>query len=126
MSLWDTYTDCKATSDLTQASDGMKKLTAATQLRDRNDGFVLPLPTKLERLVTNPTSRVAVDVSAMASACSLHTGQIALALGRIDLARDVFASVMALHREEPSYYGLQAKTFLAELERGIDISLKTP
>ena len=126
MSLWETYTDCKATSDLTQASEDMKRLTAAIQLRDRNDGFVLPLPAKLERLVTNPTSRFAVDVRAMASACSLHTGQLALELGRIDLARDVFATVVALHREESSYYALQAKTFLTELERGIDISLKTP
>ena len=126
MSLWGTYTDCKATSDLTQASADMKRLTSAAQLRDRNDGFVLPLPTRLEHLVTNPTSRLAVDVRAMASACSLHTGQIALAVGQIDLAREVFATVVALHREEFSYYGLQAKTFLTELERGVDVSLKTP
>ncbi len=126
MSLWETYTACKAASDLSQASLGMKRLTAATQLQVKNEGFVLPLPTKLQRLVTNPTNRFAVDVQAMAAACSLHTGQLALEQGRIDLARGVFASVVTLHREESSYYVLQAKTFLTELERGIDVSLKTP
>lgn len=126
MSLWETYTDCKAASDLSQASLAMKRLTAASQLQDRNEEFVLPLPTKLERLVTNPTNRFAVDVRAMAAACSLHTGQLALQQGRTDFARDVFASVVTLHREESSFYVLQAKTFLTELERGIDVSLKTP
>jgi hypothetical protein len=126
MLLWETYTNCKAASDLSQASLAMKRLTAASQLQYRNEEFVLPLPTKLERLVTNPTNRFAVDVRAMAAACSLHTGQLALALGRTDLARNVFASVLTLHREESSFYVLQAKTFLIELERGIDISLKTP
>lgn len=126
MSLWEIYTDCKTASDLSQASLGMKRLTAAAQLHDGNEGFVLPLPTKLARLVTNPTSRFAVDVQAMAAACSLHTGQLALEQGRTDLARDVFASVLTLHREESSYYVLQAKTLLTELERGIDVSLKAP
>ena len=126
MSLWETYTDCKATSDLTLAREDMKKLAIATQLRDGTDGFILPLPTTLERLVTNPTSRFAVDVQAMAAACSIHAGQLALALGQIDFARDVFATVAAQHRGESSYYALQAKTFLTELERGIDISLRTP
>jgi hypothetical protein len=126
MSLWETYTDCKAASDLSLASLAMKRLTTAAQLHDGNEGFVLPLPTKLERLVTNPTNRFAVDVRAMAASCSLHTGRLALEQGRTDLAREVFASVVALHREEPSYYVIQAKTFLTELARGIDVSLKTP
>jgi hypothetical protein len=126
MSLWETYNDCRITSDLTQANVAMKRLTGAAQLQNENEGFVLPLPTKLERLVTNPTFRFAVDVQAMAAACSLHTGLLALEQGRTDFARDVFASVVTLHREKSSYYVLQAKTFLKELERGIDISLKTP
>ena len=126
MSLWEAYTDCKVASDLSQASLDMNRLTAAAQLHDRSEGFILPLPTKLERLVTSPTSRLAVDVRAMTAACSLHTGRLALYQGRTDLARDVFASVVTLHQEESSYYVLQAKKLLTELERGIDISLNTP
>ena len=103
-----------------------QKLTEATRVRYEEQGFVLPLPAKLERLVTDPTNRFAVDVRSMASACTLHAGQLALESGHIDLARDLFATVLDLHpSEESSYYRLQARTFLKELERGIEISLKT-
>ena len=126
MSLWGTYSDCKASSDLDKASLGLKKLSDATQFHNGHDGFVLPLPTTLERLVTSPTNRLAVDVRAMTAACSLHTGRLAIDQGRIDLARDVFASVVTLHHDVSPYYVLQAKKFLTELERGTDVSLNTP
>ena len=126
MSLWETYGSCRAASDLNQATLDMKRLSAAAQLGEGNAGFVLPLPTKLESLVTNPPRRLAVDVPSMAAACSLHTGQLALQEGRTDLARDVFASVLALRDKVSSYYVLQARAFLAQLERGIGGLLKTP
>ena len=127
MSLWETYTHCRLSSDVGDAYRDMRTLTQATQLRYGHEGFVLPLPTKLQQLVSNPTNRFAVDVRAMASACSLHAGQIALDQGQVDLARELFTAVLALHRsEEASYYLVQAKTFLTELERGVNISLKTP
>jgi len=126
MSLWETYGSCKAASDLNQATLHMERLSAATQLREGNEGVVLPLPTKLESLVTNPPTRFSVDVPAMAAACSLHTGQLAIQEGRTDLARDVFASVVALREKVSSYYVLQARAFLTQLERGIGGLLKTP
>ena len=127
MTLWDTYTHCRATSDLNDASTDTKNLEDAARSRYGHDGFVLPLPTKLEHLVANPTNRFAVDVRAMAAACSLHAGQLAVDRGRLDLARELFASVVSLHpHDDSSYYLSQAKTFLSELERGVDVSLKTP
>jgi hypothetical protein len=126
MSLWETYNNCRISSDLSQASSDMNRLAVAAKLHDNNDGFVLPLPSELERLVSQPTSRLAVDVQAMNAACSLHTGQLALNQGQTDVARDAFSSVVTLHKEQSSYYVLQAKKFLTEMERGIDISLKTP
>jgi len=126
MSLWQTYTDCKVASDLAQASLGMGKLTVATQVQDAAEGFVLPLPTTLESLVTNLPNRLAVDVRAMTAACSLHTGQLALHQGRIDLARDVFSSVLSLEQDVSPYYAMQARKFLTELEEGFDLALKTP
>lgn len=127
MSLWDTYTRCKGASELEQATIDARLLTEAAQIRDWHDGFVLPLPMKLERYVNHPTIRFAVDVQAMASSCSLHAGQLALDRGRVDVARDLFSSVLALHpREESSYYILQAKTLLAELEQGLEVSLNAP
>ena len=122
MSLWQTYSDCRVASDLNQASAGMEKLTAATKFQYGDGGFVLPLPSTLERLVDNPPSRLAVDVRAMTAACSLHTGQLALHHGHIDMARDVFASVLNLDQEVSPYYVMQAKKFLTELEQGLDLA----
>lgn len=123
MSLWNTYADCKSTSDLTQAESDLALLrSAGDQGSVAYEGFVLPLPTRLERLVSNPTSRVAVDVEAMVSACALHAGELALNQGRIDIARDFFVSVITLHKEEDSYYVLKAKTLLGKLGHGVNVS----
>jgi len=119
MSLWNTYADCKSTSDLAQATSDLRLLRSASQ--EMNEGFILPLPTHLERLVANPTNRVAVDVEAMAVACTLHTGELALNQGQTDIARNLLISVI-LHKEERSYYVLKAKTLLAKLGRGINVS----
>jgi hypothetical protein len=127
MSLWQTYSHCRLSSDVGEAQYDMLKLTEASSLRHGTDGFVLPLPKKLDQLVKNPTNRFAVDVRAMASACSLHAGQLALEKGERDLARDLFATVLTLHaEEESSYYLIQAKTILSGLDRGFDVSLTTP
>lgn len=122
MSLWNAYADCKSTSNLDQATSDLTQLRSASQRLDGNEGFILPLPTHLERLVANPTNRVAVDVEAMAAACAIHTGEIALNLGQADIARDLLVSVIKLHREESSYYVLRAKTLLAKLGQGISVS----
>lgn len=128
MSLWQTYSDCKLASDYNQASLGLKQLSSATLINQSNDGydgFVLPLPAQLERLVSNPASRLAVDLQAMTAACSLHTGQLALHEGQIDAARSAFASILTFPQDLSPYYVLQAKRFLTELERGIDVVAKT-
>lgn len=127
MSLWNAYADCKSTSDLSQAVSDLKQLRSAIgQEPTANEGFVLPLPTRLERLVSNPASRVAVDVEAMVSACALHAGELALDQGDIDIARDFFVSVITWHKEENSYYVLKAKTLLGRLGQGINVSFNTP
>ena len=129
MSLWQTYSDCKLTSDFNQASVGMKHLTSAAMLDQKNgmnNGFVLPLPAQLERLVSNPANRMAVDIHAMTAACSLHTGRLAIHEGQIDEARRAFASILMLNQNLSPYYFSQAKRSLTELERGIDVVVKTP
>ena len=87
--------------------------------------FVLPLPSHLERLVSSPPSRLAVDVQAMTASCSIHTGQIALHQGSIELAHDAFASVLTLGEGVSPYYIRQAKRFLTELEQGVAVSANT-
>ena len=120
MSLWNAYADCKSTSDLTQATSDLTQLRSASQ--EMSEGFILPLPTHLERLMANPTNRVAVDVEAMAAACALHTGELALNQGQTDIARDLLVSVINLHKEERSYYVQKARTLLAKLGQGINVS----
>lgn len=122
MSLWNVYADCKSTSDIAQATSDLRQLRSASQTAEANEGFILPLPTHLERLVANPTNRVAVDLEAMSAACALHTGELALNQGHTDIARDLLASIVKLHKEERSYYVLKAKTLLAKLEQGINVS----
>lgn len=126
MSVWNTYADCRSTSDFGQAVSDLKQLRSASEHEPvAYEGFVLPLPTRLERLVSDPASRVAVDVEAMVSACALHAGELALDQGNIDIARDFFVSVIALHKEENSYYVLKAKALLARIGQGINVSFNT-
>ena len=128
MTLWETYTHCKSTADIQATRVDMDMLTEAALTHHRYDGFVLPMPVKLERLVTTPATRLSVDVRAMASSCSLHAGQVAMGQGRIDLAREAFGEVLTLHAQDEthSFYLAQAQNFLAEIEHGVQISLKTP
>jgi len=123
MSLWNTYADCRSTSDFVQAESDLKQLRSAhVQEAGGYEGFVLPLPARIERLVSNPASRVAVDVEAMVSACALHAGELALDQGHIDIARDLFVSVITLHDGENSYYVLKARNLLGRLGQGINVS----
>lgn len=125
MSLWETYSTCRSASDLHQASSGMQRLSEAAALTangEGQNGFILPLPSQLERLVSSPPNRLAVDVQAMTAACSLHTGKLALHDGSVGLARDAFASVLTLGEGVSPYYIHQAKRFLTELEQGVAVS----
>ncbi|MEQ1794618.1 MAG: hypothetical protein ABL970_10540 [Nitrospira sp.] len=127
MNLWGTYTHCKSTSDLGETQLDMDKLTNAALARQGDEGFVLPMPERLEQLVATPANRLAVDVQAMAASCSLHAGQVAFGHGRIDLAREALAGVLTLHKqnEEPTYYFTQARKLLTEIETGVQVSLQT-
>ncbi len=123
MSLWNTYADCRSTSDFIQAESDLEQLRSAhVQEAGGYEGFVLPLPARIERLVSNPASRVAVDVEAMVSACALHAGELALDQGHIDIARDLFVSVITLHDGENSYYVLKARNLLGRIGQGINVS----
>lgn len=128
MSLWGTYTQCRSTSDVGEAQSAMTTLSGAAQISHQAEGFVLPLPQQLERYVTTPANRLAVDVRAMAAACSLHTGQVALGQGRVDVAKEALTGVITLHdkTDTENYYVAKAAKLLAEIESGIQVSLQTP
>ena len=89
MSLWSTYSHCQAATDLDQLSENALTLTNAADRSLTQEGFILPLPGKLEQLVSTPAARLAVDVKAMAAACSLRAGSAAVEAGKLSLAKDL-------------------------------------
>jgi hypothetical protein len=116
MSLWNTYALCQGESDLEQLSQHALMLKKAASHTVSQNSFIIPLPGQIQRLVTTPSSRFAVDVKAMAASCSLRAGQVAMQKGKDDLARSLFQSVLEYHHLDYAYYSMQAKMMLSELD----------
>lgn len=125
MSLWNTYSQCQASSDFAQLRENALTLTNAANASLTEEGFVLPLPNKLEEFVSVPAARFAVDVKAMAAACSLQAGLAAVEAGKLDVAKDLLRPILSYQpQSEYSYYSLQAKSLLSELEpSAIEVTL---
>ncbi|MDE3220094.1 MAG: hypothetical protein KGO23_12035 [Nitrospirota bacterium] len=128
MSLWNTYSHCQATSDIDLLRENALTLTNAANRSLTQEAFVLPLPGKLEKFVSTPAARFAVDVKAMAAACSLRAGSAAVAAGKLDVAKDLLQTILSYHpQSEYAYYTLQAKALLSELEMNVvEVTLNLP
>jgi len=128
MSLWRSYSHCQATTDIDQLREDALTLTNAANRSLTQEGFVLPLPGKLEQFVSTPAARFAVDVKAMAAACSLRAGSAAVVAGKVDLAKDLLQTILSYQpQSEYAYYTLQAKALLSELETNvIEVTLNLP
>ena len=130
MSLWSSYSHCQTTTDVNQLREDALTLTnAANHSRiQEQDSFVLPLPGKLEQFVSTPAARFAVDVNAMAAACSLRAGSAAVEAGKLDIAKDLLQTVLSYQpQSEYAYYALQAKALLSEIETNvIEVTLNLP
>ncbi|MGH7229495.1 MAG: hypothetical protein ACREIH_09835 [Nitrospiraceae bacterium] len=75
--------------------------------------------------MSKPRRRLAVDPIAMATACTLYTGQVALNAGRNDVAADMFLSVIQSQPEaESTYYVDQARLGLDQVGAGPHVSIK--
>ncbi|MEK7237395.1 MAG: hypothetical protein AAB242_12270 [Nitrospirota bacterium] len=128
MSLWRTYSHCQTITGIDQLSEDASTLANAANRTLTREAFVLPLPGKLEKLVSTPAARFAVDVKAMAAACSLRAGSAAVEAGKLDVAKDFLQTVLSYQpQSEYAYYTLQAKTLLSELETNIvEVTLNLP
>ena len=133
MSLWGTYSRCQATKDLDQLRENALTLTNAANRSLHEETFVLPLPGKLEKLVSTPAVRFAVDVKAMAAACSLRAGSAAVEAGKLAIAKELLRTVISYEpQSEYAYYTLQAKALLSELDtkvldtKVIEVTLNLP
>lgn len=125
MSLWNIYSQCQSTSDFAQLKENALTLTKAANHTLTEEGFILPLPNKLEEFVSTPAARFAVDVKAMAAACSLRAGFAAVEAGKLDVAKDLLRPILSYQpQSEYSYYSLQAKSLLSDLEpSAIEVTL---
>ena len=128
MSLWSTYSHCQATTDIDQLRGDALTLTNAAGSSLTQESFVLPLPGKLEQFVSTPAARFAVDVKAMAAACSLRAGSAAVEAGKLDIAKDLLRTVLSYQpQSEYAYYALQAKALLLEIETSVvQVTLNLP
>ena len=125
MDVWSTYTHCLS-SDQTQSalldSHKLREVSQSQALRSPLDDF---LPTKLKSMVTQPAARLAVVVHAMAAACSLHAGNLAVAVGEHDLARNEFRQVLENQTQSDySYYASQARERLSYLDLTLQAALR--
>lgn len=123
--LWQTYSRCNSGGSIDQLNRDALTLRTAAKRSNPQDGFVIPLPVNLERLVSAPSARLAVDVKAMAASCSLRAGQAAAQIGQIEVARSLFESVLEYRPQaDYAYYSLQAKAGLLNLDNpAIAVSL---
>ena len=120
MSLWGTYSHCQAITGVDQLREDALTLTHAADGSLTQEGFVLPLPGKLEKFVSTPAARFAVDVNAMAAACSLRAASAALEAGQVDLAIDLLQPILRYQpQSEYAAYTLQAQTLLYRLEPNV-------
>lgn len=117
MSLWSVYSHCQTATDFEQLTQDAVVLSTSAKRTVSQDGFVLPLPGKLERLVTTPSARLAVDVKAMSAACSLRAGQAAVEARRYETAKELLKGILESYpQSDYAFYTIQAKALLSELD----------
>lgn len=128
MSLWSSYSHCQAGTDIDQLREDALTLANAANRSLIQESFILPLPSKLEELVSTPVARFAVDVKAMAAACSLRAGSAAMEAKKLGIAKDLLQTILSYQpQSEYAYYALQAKALLSELDTNvIEVTLNLP
>jgi hypothetical protein len=125
MDVWSTYTSCLSTVNRQSAALYSAKLYSVSQTQTNRSPLENFLPAQLKNIITSPSSRLAVDIQAMAASCSLHTGTLALTAGESDLARTQFIQVLNSYTQSDySYYAAQARARLSELELTLQASLR--
>ncbi len=125
MDVWSTYTHCLSTGETQAALLDANKLREVSLVRLPQSTLDSLLPKKLKSMVSEPASRLAVDVRAMAASCSLHAGDLAMSAGEPDVAMDQFRDVLQDHGgADYSYYTTQAKERLSHLALTLQAALR--
>ncbi len=125
-SLWKTYAHCRSGSDPDEMRADAEHLDRAVRAITRKAQAPPLLPHVIQTLISEPPSRLAVDPKAMAMACALYAGQTAQSLGRLEVAADMFNSIVTA-QAQPAYdqYVIQASRGLEQLEQDIQFVMDT-
>lgn len=125
MDVWTTYTHCLSAKEAQAAILDSTKLHEVSQSQENTSPLETFVRTRFKSIVAHPSSRLAVDVHAMAAACSLHTGTLALSVGEHDLARIQFHQILKSYTQSDySYYAEQARARLSHLEQNLQAALR--
>lgn len=126
MNLWDAYRHCQASTDVDTMQADVRQLTRAALTQESAKDLAIPLPDFVKRVVARLESRLAVDPKAMTAACALSTGQAALRAERMDLAAEMFQTVLRNHpKQEYAYYVEQAQAGMEDVTRGARAAVHT-
>ena len=125
MDVWSTYTHCLSVEDSRAALQDSTKLHEVSRAQRSGSPLDTILPAGLRTMVSQPASRLAVDVHAMAASCGLRAGDLAMSAGELDEARNQFREVLHGHTEsEYAYYTAQARERLTHLDVTLQASLR--
>lgn len=120
MTAWGAYLRCQAGTDVDTMRADMKQLSRAASAQESAQNLPFSLPDFVTRVMAKPTSRLAADPRAMAAACALSAGQAALRVERMDVAAEMFRTVLQYHPQpEYAYYVDQARVGMEEVARGV-------
>jgi len=120
MTAWNAYRHCQAGTDVDTMRADMKQLSRVASAQELTHNLPFSLPDFVKRVMAKPTSRLAADPSAMAAACALSAGQAALRVERMDVAAEMFRTVLQNHLQpDYAYYVDQARAGMEEVARGI-------
>lgn len=126
MTAWDAYRHCQAGTDVDAMRTDMKQLSRVASAQESADNRPLSLPDFMQRMMAKPASRLAADLNAMAASCALSAGQAALRVERMDVATEMFRTVLQNHPQpEYAYYVDQARVGLEDVARGVHTAAHT-
>lgn len=126
MTVWNAYRHCQAGTNVDAMRGEVQQLARAASAQESADTLPTSLPDFVKRMMALPASRLAADPKAMAAACALFTGHAALRAERMELATEMFRTVLQHHSQpDYAYYVDQAKTGLDQVEHTLQFARHT-
>lgn len=126
MDLWRIFTHCRSSTDPDEMRNDAQRLDRAAHVITRHMRASFVVLDAMPSALPKPSSRLAVDPTALAVACTLYAGQAAQSLGQVLLATEMFRSLLATGSDrEYAYYVRQASRGLEQMEQTARFSMDT-